>query len=315
MAVMDAWGCWGRCWEYFYSQKAAMKTRAVGRLSRRALLWMPRTGCVSQGCSNVQAPACCPAQACSVPSPCELAAALGMLLAPGCPPSPRGPRRGHLFMFYLLYLTQAAWLPPIACREQAETFFLLSTQLSFCLGSAALISQGTAGAWSLPGHGVGRAAGPVRTNLVWARPPGQLCSQAPRAGHNNLTFHQSSSTPVVFFCLCEAPYGCSFSPVIWDGCSRPQALVSPAARAEAAALLGPQLCFSLHLHHKGFLCLFSTHCFSHFLIYVLFLSPLHLVLLRLLLPPPLKVWDSQLGTAEGPPGPPAPRILFYPFHP
>lgn len=81
-------------------------------------------------------------------------------------------------MFYLLYLTQAAWLPPIACREQAETFFLLSTQLSFCLGSAALISQGAAGAWSLPGHGVGRAAGPVRTNLVWARPP--LASSARR---------------------------------------------------------------------------------------------------------------------------------------
>lgn len=92
-------------------------------------------------------------------------------------------------------------------------------------------------------------------------------------------------------------------------------MVSPSARAEAAALLGPQLCFSLHLHHKGFLCLFSTHCFSHFLIYVLFLSPLHLVLLRLSPPPPLKVWDSQLGTAEGPPGPPAPRILFSPFNP
>lgn len=137
LAVMDTRGCWGRRWECFCSQKTAPKARAVGGLCRRALLWMPRTGCVSQGCSNVQAPACCPAQASAVPSPCELAAALGMLLAPGCPPSPRGPRRGHLFTFYLLYFTQAAWLPLIACREQAETFFLLSTQLSFCLGSAA----------------------------------------------------------------------------------------------------------------------------------------------------------------------------------
>lgn len=60
LALVDAWGCWGRCWECFCSQKAAPKARAVGRLSRRASLWMPRTGCVSQGCSNVQGPCLVP---------------------------------------------------------------------------------------------------------------------------------------------------------------------------------------------------------------------------------------------------------------
>ena len=86
-----------------------------------------------------------------------------MLLRPGFPLSPKGPRRGHLFSFCLLYCNRAAWLPWIACSEQAEVFFLLNTQFSFCFGFVSLLFQAFAGTrwWPARGYRVGCAPAPV----------------------------------------------------------------------------------------------------------------------------------------------------------
>lgn len=69
-------------------------------------------------------------QVSSVPPPSRKpAGALSMLPIPGFPLSPRGPRRGRLFPFYLLCCTRAARPPRIACSKQGKFFSSLTHSL------------------------------------------------------------------------------------------------------------------------------------------------------------------------------------------
>lgn len=89
-----------------------------------------------------------------------------MQLIPGFPLSPRGRRRGHLFSFYLLYCTRAAWLPRIACSKQADFFFLLNTQFSFCFDFVASLFQSFAGTRWWPARGYRAGCAPALISIL-----------------------------------------------------------------------------------------------------------------------------------------------------